>query len=171
MISNPISTIPYNISLPQRGNGKYEISKSEPYTITNAKTDGKGGSSRFQISVSVNFSDILLPDEYLMNPDNYVVSNKAYGIEVSKYSGPNQNRYTHTIKLNLLQPVLSKGTVKISLKNSLPQWINDYTDESGLDINSVGAMEKTYGLKYLLGGIYDAYASNGQYGSVTINIK
>ena len=115
--------------------------------------------------------NILLPDEYLMNPDNYVVSNKAYGLEITKYSGPRQDLYTHTIKLNLLQPVLSKGTVKISLKNTLPQWINDCTDESGLDINAPGAMEKTYGLSYLLGGVYDAYASDGQYGSITINIK
>lgn len=171
MISKPVSAMPYNISLPQPGNGKYEIAKSEPNAITNAKTDGKGGNSRFQVGISVDFSNILLPDEYLMNPDNYVVSNKAYGVEITKYSGPNQGRYTHTIKLNLLQPVLSKGTVKISLKNTLPQWINDYTDESGLDIHSVGAMEKTYGLKYLLGGVYDAYASDGQYGSITINIK
>lgn len=171
MISKPVSAVPYNISLPQPGNGKYEIAKSEQNAITNAKTDGKGGNSRFQVGISVDFSNILLPDEYLMNPDNYVVSNKAYGVEITKYSGPNQSRYTHTIKLNLLQPVLSKGTVKISLKNTLPQWINDYTDESGLDIHSVGAMEKTYGLKYLLGGVYDAYASDGQYGSITINIK
>ena len=171
MISKPVTALPYSISLPQPGNGKYEITKSDPNAIINAKTDGKDGNSRFQVGISVDFSNILLPDEYLMNPDNYAVSNKAYGIEITKYSGPNQSKYTHTIKLNLLQPVLSKGTVKISLKNTLPRWINDYTDESGLDINSVGAMEKTYGLKYLLGGVYDAYASKGQYGSVTINIK
>ena len=171
MISKPLNTIPYSLSLPQPGNGKYEIAKSDAHTIANAKTDGKGGNSRFQVGISVDFSKILLPDEYLMNPDNYSVSNKAYGIEISKYTGPNQSRYTHTIKLNLLQPILSKGAVKISLMNTWPQWIDEYTDESGLDINAQGAMEKTYGLKFLLGGVYDAYSSNGQYGSITINIK
>lgn len=171
MISRPLTAIPYNISLPQPGNGKYEIARSEQYAINNAKIDSKGGNSLFQVGISVNFSNILLPDEYLMNPDNYMVSNKAYGVEIAKYSGPRQDLYTHTIKLNLLQPVLSKGIVKISLKNTLPQWINDCTDESGLDINAPGAMEKTYGLSYLLGGVYDAYASDGQYGSITINIK
>lgn len=171
MISNPQTVIPYNISLPKLGNGKYEIDRSEAHSITNAKIDGKGGKNSFQVAASVNFSNVLLPDEYLMNPENYSVSNNAYGIEISKYSGPNQNRYTHTIKLKLLQPVLSKGTVKITLKNTLPQWISQYTDESGLDINAPGAMEKTYGLKYLLEGVYEAYSSNGQYGSITINIK
>ena len=171
MISKPLTTIPYNISLPQPGNGKYEIAKAEEHTISKAKTEGKGEDTRFHIRISVDFSKILLPDEYLMNPDNYSISNKAYSIEISKYSGPNQSRYTHTIKLKLLQPVLSKGCVKIALLNTLPQWIGEYTDESGLDINASGAMEKTYGLKFLLGGVYDAYSSNEQYGSITINIK
>lgn len=171
MISKPFARIPYNISLPQPGNGKYEISRSEAHTISKAETEGKGGDSRFQVRISVDFSKFLLPDEYIMNPDNYSVSNKAYGIEISKYTGPNKNPYTHIIKLRLLQPVLSKGSVRITLLNTLPQWIGEYTDESGLDINASGAMEKTYGLKSLLGGVYDAYSSDGQYGSITININ
>lgn len=172
MISKPLTVIPYSISLPQPGNGKYEIARIEKNTITNAKTEGRGVDCRFQIGILVNFSSLLLPDEYLMNPNNYSVSSKAYGIEITKYSGSNsQKGYTHMIKLNLLQPVVSKGSVKISLLNTFPQWIDDYTDESGLDINAPCAMEKTYGLKHLLGGVYDAYASNGQYGSITINIK
>ncbi len=171
MISKPLTAIPYNISLPQPGNGKYEIAKDEAHTISSAKIEDKSGNSHFQVGISVDFSKVLLPDEYLMNPDNYSISNKAYGIEISKYSGPNQSRYTHTIKLKLLQPVLSKGCIKIALLNTLPQWISEYTDESGLDINISGAMEKTYGLKFLLGGVYDAYSSDGQYGSITINIK
>lgn len=51
------------------------------------------------------------------------------------------------------------------------QVVVSVADESGLDINAPGAMEKTYGLSYLLGGVYDAYAYDGQYGSITINIK
>lgn len=39
MISRPLTAILYNISLPQSGNGKYEIAKSEQYAIKNAKTD------------------------------------------------------------------------------------------------------------------------------------
>ena len=170
MISNSLSNLPYSISLPQPGNGKYKLD-NETKTITDAKTDGKGGNSHFQISLSVDFSKLLLPETYLMNPDNYIVSNKAYGLEISKYSGPNTNKYTHTIKLTLLQPVISRGAIKISLLNTMPSWVKDCTDDIGLDINTEGAMEKTYGLKYLLDGVHDAYSSNGQYGSITINIK
>ena len=156
--------------LPQLGIGKFNPDKSNPKTtITNAKIDSKAGNNKFQLAIGVDYSHILLPDEYLINPDNYTVSNKAYTIEIIK--NPNKNSsYTHIIKLNLIQPIVSKGVIKISLLNSLPSWVNTYTDKVGLDINDDGAMEKTYGLKYLIGGVYDAY-KNQDYGSITINIK
>ena len=156
--------------LPGQGIGKFNPDKANPKTtITNAKTDNKGGENRFQIAIGVDYSAMLLPNEYLTNPDNYKISNKAYTIEISQNSNP-KSRYTHIIKLNLIQPVISKGSITISLMNLMPSWINDYTDETGLDINADGAMEKTYGLKYLIGGIYDAYKDQN-YGSITINIK
>ncbi len=169
MASRPNKTLPYGI-LPQQGIGKFNPDKSNPKTtITNAKADSKGGNSRFQLAVGVDYSDILLPDEYLMNPENYTISNKAYTIEIVE--NPNKSStYTHIIKLNLSQPIISKGSIKISLQNLLPSWIDTYTDNMGLDINADGAMEKTYGLKYLIGGIYDAYKYQ-DYGSITINIK
>lgn len=170
MISKPLSNITYNISLPKPGNGKYKLD-NEIKTITNAQVEGKGDNCRFQILISIDFSKLLLTDEYLMNAENYTVSNKAYGLQISKYSGPNTKKYTHTIRLNLLEPIISKGNVKISLMKTFPTWIEAFTDESGLDVNSSGASEKTYGLKYLLGGIYDAYASDENYGVITINIK
>ena len=156
--------------LPGQGIGKFNPDKDNPKTtITNAKTDNKGGENRFQIAIGVDYSAMLLPNEYLTNPDNYKISNKAYTIEISQNSNP-KSRYTHIIKLNLIQPVISKGSITISLMNLMPSWINDYTDETGLNINADGAMEKTYGLKYLIGGIYDAYKDQN-YGSITINIK
>lgn len=169
MASQPNKTLSYGI-LPQQRIGMFNPDKSNPKTtITNAKVDSKGGNNRFQLAVGVDYSHMLLPDEYLMNPDNYTISNKAYTIEIVKNSNQSSS-YTHIIKLNLVQPIISKGTIKISLQNLLPSWISTYTDEVGLDINADGAMEKTYGLKYLIGGIYDAY-KNQNYGSITINIK
>lgn len=169
MISMPSGEFSYDVSFPQPGNGKYK--KVTNTTIANAKVEGKGGNGRFQVGIDVDFSKLLLSEEYLTDPNNYTISNKAYGLEIVKYSGAKKNKFTHTIKLTLLQPFISKGTIKLSLKNILPVWVNEYTDESGLDIKSPGAMEKTYGLKYLLEGVYDAYSANIQYGSITLNIK
>ena len=168
-------TLSYSIAMPRAGKGKYRLErakKGEPIkTITDAKAEGRGGANCFEVNIPVDFSKVLLPDEYLTDAANYTVSNKAYKVEIDKYTGSLKGQYTHTIKLILSQPSISKGEVKISLLNNMPSWVVDCTDEEGVDINEPGAMDKTYGLKYLLGGLYDAYLSDAQYGNITINIK
>ena len=62
--------------LPGQGIGKFNPDKDNPKTtITNAKTDNKGGENRFQIAIGVDYSAMLLPNEYLTNPDYYKISN------------------------------------------------------------------------------------------------
>ena len=56
------------------------------------------------------------------------------------------------------------------LKKSAP-WAEKYTDNVGEDINADDAMEKTFGLKALVDGVYDAYKSDNTYSSFTININ
>ena len=111
---------------------------------------------------------ILLPEEYLIDENNYEVSNSAYSVEIKRYSGPNADKYTHEIKLILNKPVISRGLITISLKDKIPQWVYEYTDEEGNDVNN--AMLKTYGLKFLVEGVNDAYSVEN-YGQITINIK
>ena len=45
------------------------------------------------------------------------------------------------------------------------------TDEDGKDIMAPGAMGKTFGLKYLIDGIYDAYSNDKQYANLGIIIQ
>ena len=58
----------------------------------------------------------------------------------------------------------------LGLLKKIPNWIDEYTDDEGLDINKEGAIDKTYGLKYLIGGLNDAYSIEN-YTKITINIK
>ena len=175
MVSKPIKSLSYGILPPPQSIGKFNLDPINP-TTTTLKTRPKkvGGNKVFQLAVGVDFSKLLLPDEYLMNPNNYSISNKAYSVEIVK-NKDSQSSYTHIVKLNLTEPIISKGTVKITLQNNMPAWVEEYTDEIGLDINAEGAMEKTYGLKYLIGGVYDAYASNKEqennHGVITVNIR
>ena len=174
MASKPIKSLSYGI-LPQQSIGNFKPDPANTKTsVLKAKPVKTGGNTSFQLAIGVDFSELLLPDEYLTNPDNYSVSNMAYELEIVKNKNL-QSSYTHIIKLNLTAPIISKGTVKITLNNSMPTWVEEYTDEVGLDINAEGAMEKTYGLKYLIGGVYEAYASNKEqennHGVITVNIQ
>ena len=175
MVSKSIKSIPYGILPPPQSVGKFRPDNNNPKTsIVRAEVDRKGGTSRFQLAIGVDFSKLLISEEYLTNAANYEVSNKAYNLEIVK-NNTQGSSYTHIIRLNLVEPIISKGTVKITLKNSMPSWIEEYTDNKGLDIHANGAMKKTYGLKYLLGGVYDAYASNKEqennHGVITVNIR
>lgn len=170
MISRGCNKLSYGI-MPQPRIGKFDIDRVDSHqSIVNVKPDTKGRSSRFMFTVGVDFSGLLLEDDYLLNSENYVVSNKAYVLEIVRNTN-SLSSYTHLLKLTLNQPIVSRGPIKVRLLNRMTEWVYDKTDNSGLDIFADEAVEKTYGLKYLIEGVYDAYSVNDAYGEITINIK
>ena len=134
--------------------------------------DRRAVDSKFIVSFSVDYSGFLLEDSYLTDPDNYEVNNKAYSIEIGKNTNPSSS-YTHIIKLKLdpTQPVISRGNIKVSLLKKSAPWAEQFTDHEGVDINAEGAMQKTFGLKTLVDGVFDAYKADSNYASFTISIK
>lgn len=171
-ISSMSKQVAYGI-LPMPRIGQFKLDHSNPKTnILSPKVDNKNLDTKFLVSIGVDYSSFLLDDSYLTDPQNYEVNNKAYRVEIVKNSS-STSTYTHIIKLMLdsSQPVISHGSIKISLLKNTALWANDLTDEEGVDINAEGAMEKTFGLKYLIGGVYDAYKADGNYATFTINIK
>jgi len=171
-ISKMTAATPYGI-LPMPRIGTFQIDPANVKTsILKAKTDNKAVGSKFVVSFGVEYSGFLLEDSYLTDPANYEVNNKAYAVEISR--NPNAtSSYTHIIKLKLdpSQPVISRGNIKVSLLKKSAPWAEEFTDNDGEDINAEGAMEKTFGLKTLIDGVYDAYKADATYASFTINIK
>ena len=171
-ISKMTAATPYGI-LPMPRIGTFKIDPANVKTsILNAKIDRKAVGSKFVVSFGVDYSGFLLEDSYLTDPANYEVNNKAYTVEINR--NPNSSSsYTHIVKLKLdpSQPVISRGNIKVSLLKKSAPWAEEYTDNEGVDINADGAMEKTFGLKTLVDGVYDAYKADNTYASFTININ
>ncbi len=171
-ISKMTVATPYGI-LPMPRIGSFQIDPANVKTsILKAKADNKAVGSKFVVSFGVDYSGFLLEDSYLTDPANYEVNNKAYTVEISRNSNTSSS-YTHIIKLKLdpSQPVISRGNIIISLLKKSAPWAEEFTDNDGEDINAEGAMEKTFGLKTLIDGVYDAYKADATYASFTINIK
>jgi hypothetical protein len=129
--------------------------------IYDAERSDKGrGKGPFMFSVGVDFSGLPLSDSYLLHPENYVLKDKDYALSISKIS--KDSRFTHLLTLTLNNKIAQPGqkNMEITLHQDFPSWIEKDTDLEGLDINSKGNMRKTYGLKYLLEGIYEAYTYN-----------
>ena len=171
-ISKMTAVTPYGI-LPMPRIGTFQIDPANVKTsILKAKTDKKAVGSKFVVSFGVDYSGFMLEDSYLTDAGNYEVNNKAYTVEISR--NPNSSSsYTHIIKLVLdpTTPVISRGNIIVSLLKKSAPWAEEYTDVDGEDIYADGAMEKTFGLKTLIDGVYDAYKADTTYATFTINIQ
>lgn len=120
----------------------------------------------YQFSVDVDFSNLLLDDKYLTNSKNYELYNKSINLSIQKASN-NSFGYTHTLKFTS-DRVISKGTLNVKLKMQIPDWVEEVNDDDGItEVN-----EKTYGIKYQIEGVYEAFTFNNDfYTKITINIK
>ncbi len=147
------------------GAGNYKLSKKDPkHAIVNARLGGKGGSctrrtegNQFTFAINVNFSNLLVDENYLLDKSNYIIDNAHYRIDTVLERG-NQG-FTHTIKLSATSNTPTK--VIVSLLNQMPSWIEEYTDETGSTPNPNDSLQRTYGLKTLMGAVYGAYTQKG----------
>ena len=151
--------------------GSFNPDPASPHTsIKKAKIDKKNPSTKFMVSIGVDFSKLLLDDDYLMDPSNYEISNKSFNISVDKVK--NNTKYTHIVKLSLNQQLanLYKGPLTIQLLKNPSTWSEDVTNPDDVGIQNI-TTDKTYGFKYLVGGIYDSYNSEKAYAKFNININ
>lgn len=153
--------IPYALKM---GTGNYKLDKNNPKTTL---TKGKlGRDGKFSFAVNVDCSDLLLDDSYILDNSHYEMSSKDFEVGVSKAKA---SKYTHTLKLASDRVVSCQ--LSVSLKMQIPAWAEEYNDDSGIGINS-NTMDKTFGIKYLIGGVYDAFSFNtDSYATMNLNIN
>jgi len=145
--------------------GNFE--RINPTTINRTRRDNDSG--KFMFSVGVDFSSLLVDETYLTNPQNYKLSNPNYRIEIIKKQMGN---HTHLIRVTTTANIISPTKLTIHLKNRIPNWVDEFSDETCANINSNGMMPKTFGLKQIVNGIYAAYNYNDDILSeIIININ
>lgn len=145
--------------------GKFTKSKKDTRTtIENLKKDSRTGKVKF--AVNVDFSNMLLNEKYLLDNDNYENSSK-YELEIKPSAVKNQG-YTHI--LNFSSDKVYKGTVSIKLKVKRPDWVDEVNDDDG----STAVAGKTYGIKYQINGVFNAFTFDDRdkyYTEIKININ
>jgi hypothetical protein len=142
--------------------GEFDLSKTDPKKeIWKLKKDSRSGKVTF--AVNVDFSELLLDDSYLTNPANYENSS-GYQLEITRSRG--NTNYTHF--LNFISERVHKGQVAVKLKSTVPDWVSKANDDEG----STPVENKTYGIKYLIEGVFKAFTSNNEYyAEIKIDIK
>jgi len=153
----------------------YVNPKTSIYNIKKANKGIHKGTFMFATGMDLSLFSVLLGDEYLMNAENYILLinkqvNNDYSIEIEYNTNPYTN-YTHNMKLTTDK--ISVGELEINLRSRLPDWISEINDNEGLDIYKNDAINKTFGIKYLVEGIYEAYQMRGNtiYTTMKFNLK
>ncbi|GHT02203.1 hypothetical protein AGMMS49525_05340 [Bacteroidia bacterium] len=142
--------------------GKFKKSKTDNKTIANLKKDSRTGKVKF--AVNVDFSGMLLDESYLLDPNNYENSSK-YDLEIKK-SATTGGGYTHV--LYFTSDRVYAGAITVKLKADMPAWVEAANDDAG----TTAVKNKTYGIKYQLGGVYDAFTfTNRYYTEIKINVN
>lgn len=131
--------------------GNHKKNRNNNYVVEGLTKD-KSGKVRF--AVKVDFSGVLVDESYLSNPDNYFYNLNNYSLEIQKLD--KNPKYTHKLKFTSKDARPHPGVMSIKLKMEEPKWAessNDNYGETPLD-------GKTYGLKYQLDGLYEAFTKN-----------
>ena len=132
----------------------------------NMKSVSRGGNvnNKLTFAVAVDLKNVAAEDDYLTNPQNYTLSDNNFQVkEIIPVDKKNINpkdwvriseaQPTHLIILEATGTATSD--IKVSLKKQMPQWIEqtNIIDDKNIRAN----LDKTFGIKYLIEGIAEAY--------------
>lgn len=150
----------------KRGNFSFDAaSKGKILVDCESASSGKYN-GQFGFNLKVDYSGIRLPAEYLKDSTNYTVSDN-YSIEkIETLDTDKSNGYTHQIfvKTNMLRDT----DLKITLLNKLPKWVSKYSSINDSNILAdQNEKSKTFGLEYLISGVYDAFQNTADRNVIT----
>ena len=124
-----------------------------------------------RLALAVDLSGMLIDEQYLLDIDNYrVEADDALVIkeirpisqkEVSPAERKRLGKATHLFILES-QGIKHRQTVGIKLMNRLPQWVEASSSDDDTNVGGAGFAQTTFGLKYLLQGIYDGYRKHSK---------
>ena len=150
--------------------------------IEDVESDSRNG-DKFTFSVALDLSKLPLEKSYITNPQNYTIDEGDFII--SKISEFNKEDFvsssvssvlksrknpTHYITFSATSKKYSD--LKFNLKRQLPKWVDETSTEDDTNIEAIG--NKTFGFKYLMEGISEAYQTSSpskNYFELTIKIN
>ena len=137
--------------------------------IENVEVDRNSGDLR--LVLAVDLGGMLIDEQYLLDIDNYrVESDDALVIkeirpveqkDVSPAERKHLGKATHLFILES-EGIKHRQTVNIKLMNRLPEWVEASSSDDDSSVGGSGFANTTFGLKYLLQGIYDSYRKHSK---------
>ncbi|OAD45914.1 hypothetical protein LPB303_06400 [Polaribacter atrinae] len=184
----------YYLSNSQENNQPFFIVLKETNKIGNFKpTDRKAKylksineieyeNGNLQFSIAVDLENIPVDKSYLMNIENYVVPD---GYSINSIEKVDRNKIEKrdflTVEKTTATHIITVATsskftlqdLKLELSNKIPSWVEESNSIDDRDVEN--ELDKTFGLLYLVQGVFEAYTiqdpKNESYFNINIEIK
>lgn len=137
--------------------------------IENLEVDRNSGDLR--LALAVDLGGMLIDEGYLTDVKNYQVEaddkleikeiRKIEQKDVTPAERKHLGKATHIFVLES-EGIKHAQEVEIKLMNRLPDWVDDSSSDDDTNVGGAGFANTTFGLKYLLQGIYDSYRKNAK---------
>ena len=148
---------------PERGQ------ESQIKNLEDVEVDRNSGDIR--LALAVDLSGMLIDESYLTDKKNYRIESddKVEILQIRKIDQkditPAEKKYigkaTHIFVLGS-DGINHDQKVEIKLMNRLPYWVEESSSDDDTNVGSAGFSTTTFGLKYLLQGIYDSYRKHSE---------
>lgn len=160
--------------------GRFKAQRGQKDAITvldDVETDENSGD--LQLVMAVDLSGMLIPDKYLTDKSNYrveaddeLVIKEIRPLDNNHDLTPVERKYAGTathIFILQMKEIKNSQDISISLMNKFPDWAESSSTDNDITPDDI----HTFGLKYLMQGIYDAYKrrSDGKQDYFTLKIE
>lgn len=178
----------YSLLQTTEDNGEYKpirTRNSNPniiQSVENIRFRGRGGDT-FVFSLAVDFDKLPVDENYVVEQSNYIIEKGDYEIASilpfdRNMVKPNALKKLDQANITPTHILIFENTsnrysdLVFALKKNVPKWIYTWNTNDDSDIKA--NLKQTFGLKYLVEGVFEAYqnsSSNKDYITFTINIK
>lgn len=154
--SHAVTNVPYSV-VPKAVKGDFRRNGNNAMS----RIKKENGEFAFKVTANLDELELLLGNDYLMDSNNYsrlinkYDTNEWYiGIERNSNSS---SPATHNITLGTSQNALN-GNLSVALCCKAPKWAYELTDSDDSTLTSENS-KKTYGLKYMIDGVQQAFVA------------
>lgn len=133
-----------------------------------AESGGKLG-GYFGFPVAIDWSGIIPFKGYELDSSAIKITPTTYNVSILPSS---DGAFSHVLSFQTQK--LKTEEISVELKPTLPSWVMEATSEDDRNIKvNTAEQSRTFGLKYLLGGVMDAYSlhSNGTLSKLNVSIN
>lgn len=118
-------------------------------------------SNKYIADLSIDLSKVLIPESDICKVSNYHVGPAGY--VVSKIEKDDMGKHHFYISTTQCSP----STLKIAYQTELPSWV----ESSNYEVVGKPMVDKTYGIKYLIEGVHDAFYKKGNMDLFTVKTE